>query len=326
MKILGIIAEYNPFHKGHEYQIKKAKEIQKKYNIDVVIATIPSNEGVSIEYYAETIYSQGGYGQGSLKDGMLLLLSMEDRDYDFYKKGKVNDNMTISVENSILDPTLSKLKNNDFDVNIEELKALKDEITGLKAEIKRLNEMDNISLSSLIVKDIKTVGNSLIKIQEKAVGSIKHLYDNMKHQLTYSLTKAQEKFVEMKIGIVKGLVNSMQSFIKEQQKKLNNCLEKLDTLSKEIQKDEEKLNKGNKEEISQSDNENKDIKSSEKTVVRNGVERQGTNIQKSNEKKPKSMERKPSVLKTLKENQQKIRLEEKGKAERAVKKDKGMEI
>ena len=26
MKILGIIAEYNPFHNGHEYQIKKAKE------------------------------------------------------------------------------------------------------------------------------------------------------------------------------------------------------------------------------------------------------------------------------------------------------------
>ena len=211
-----------------------------------------------------------------------------------------------------------ELKNNDFDVNIEELKALKDEITGLKAEIKRLNEMDNISLSSLIAKDIRAVGKSLINLQEKTVGSIKHLYDNMKHQLTYSLTKAQEKFVEMKIGIVKGLVNSMQSFIKEQQKKLNNCLEKLDTLSKEIQKD--------KEEISQSDNENKDIKSSEKTVVRNGVERQGTNIQKSNEKKPKSMERKPSVLKTLKENQQKIRLEENGKGEKTVKKDKGMEI
>ena len=219
-----------------------------------------------------------------------------------------------------------ELKNNDFDINIEELKALKAEITGLKAEIKRLNEMDNISLSSLIVKDIKTVGNSLIKLQEKAVGSIKNLYDSMKHQLTYNLTKAQEKFVEIKIGIVKGLVNSMQSFIKEQQKKLNSCLEKLDTLSKEIQKDEEKLNKGNKEEVKQTDNENKDIKSSEKTAVRNGVERQGTNIQKSNEKKPKSMERKPSVLKTLKENQQKIRLEENGKGEKIVKKDKGMEI
>ena len=219
-----------------------------------------------------------------------------------------------------------ELKNNDFDVNIEELKALKAEITGLKAEIKRLNEMDNISLSSLIVKDIKTVGNSLIKLQEKAVGSIKHLYDNMKHQLTYSLTKAQEKFVQMKIGIVKGLVNSMQSFIKEQQKKLNNCLEKLDTLSKEIQKDEEKLNKGNKEEISQPDNENKDIKASEKASARDNSERSENKPIKNNDRSSKNIKRKPSVLKTLKENQQKIRLEEKGKAEKTVKKDKGMEI
>ena len=219
-----------------------------------------------------------------------------------------------------------ELKNNDFDVNIEELKALKDEITGLKAEIKRLNEMDNISLSSLIAKDIKMVGNSLIKLQEKAVGSIKHLYDNMKHQLTYNLTKAQEKFVEMKIGIVKGLVNSMQSFIKEQQKKLNNCLEKLDTLSKEIQKDEEKLNKGNKEEIKQTDNENKDIKTSEKASARDNSERTENKPIKNKDRSSKNIKRKPSVLKTLKENQQKIRLEEKGKAEKTVKKDKGMEI
>ena len=219
-----------------------------------------------------------------------------------------------------------ELKNKDFDVNIVELKALKDEITGLKAEIKRLNEMDNISLSSLIVKDIKTVGNSLIKLQEKAVGSIKHLYDSMKHQLTYNLTKAQEKFVEMKIGIVKGLVNSMQSFIKEQQKKLNNCLEKLDTLSKEIQKDEEKLNKGNKEEIKQTDNENKDIKASEKASARDNSERSENKPIKNNDRSSKNIKRKTSVLKTLKENQQKIRLEEKGKAEKTVKKDKGMEI
>lgn len=95
--------------------IKKAKDIQSKYNIDVVIVTIPSTEGVSVKYYAETLYSQGGYGKGELQDGMMLLLSMEDRDYDFYKKGKVSDHLTISLEDSILDPTLSKLKNNDFD-------------------------------------------------------------------------------------------------------------------------------------------------------------------------------------------------------------------
>ena len=27
MKIVGIIAEYNPFHKGHEFHIEKAKKI-----------------------------------------------------------------------------------------------------------------------------------------------------------------------------------------------------------------------------------------------------------------------------------------------------------
>ena len=150
-----------------------------------------------------------------------------------------NTNQQLNIAKEMKD----EMKNKDCDVNIEELKALKEEITGLKAEIKRLNEMENIGLSSLIVRDIKAVGNTLMNLQEKAVGSIKHLYDNMKHQLSYNLTKAQEKFVQIKIGIVKGLVNSMQDFIREQQKKLDSCLEKLDNLSAEIQKDEEKLGK-----------------------------------------------------------------------------------
>ena len=200
-----------------------------------------------------------------------------------------------------------EMQNKDFDPNIEELKALKDEITGLKAEIKRLNEMENIGLSSLIVRDIKAVGNTLVHLQEKAVGSIKHLYDNMKHQLSYNLTKAQEKFVQMKIGIVKGLVNSMQDFIKDQQKKLDSCLEKLDNLSKEIQKDEEKLGK---------DSLNKEEKPIEKEEQR---------IEKKEIQKEK-IEKKPSVLKKLKENQQKIKQEEKNKDIKALKKDKGMEL
>jgi len=220
-----------------------------------------------------------------------------------------------------------ELKNNDFDANIEELKALKEEITGLKAEIKRLNEMENISLSSLVIKDIKAVGNSLINLQEKAIGSIKHLYDNMKHQLSYNLTKAQEKLVKVKIGVVKGLVNSMQSFIKDQQKKLDSCLEKLDNLSKEIQKDEENLNKENKEEIKQPDNEKEDSKITEKVSKRaNSSEKSENNPQKADDRKLKNIERKPSVLKALKENQQKIRQEEQGKGEKTAKKDKGMEI
>ena len=232
-----------------------------------------------------------------------------------------------------------EMKNKDFDPNIEELKALKEEITGLKAEIKRLNEMENIGLSSLIVRDIKAVGNTLVHLQEKAVGSIKHLYDNMKHQLSYNLTKAQEKFVQMKIGIVKGLVTSMQDFIKEQQQKLDTCLEKLDNLSKEIQKDEAKLDKNtqnqeHKESIPISKEDKKEISpkgtSREETVHTSTTNKKSKEQDKtgkmSKEKNEKTAEKKPSVLKALKENQQKIRQEEQGKGEKVAKKDKGMEL
>ena len=46
----------------------------------------------------------------------------------------------------------------------------------------------------------------------------------------------------------------------------------------------------------------------------------------SKEKNEKTAEKKPSVLKALKENQQKIRQEEQGKGEKVAKKDKGMEL
>ena len=32
MKLTGIIAEYNPFHSGHEFHIKKAKELLSNTN------------------------------------------------------------------------------------------------------------------------------------------------------------------------------------------------------------------------------------------------------------------------------------------------------
>ena len=256
-----------------------------------------------------------------------------------------NTNQQLNIAKEMKD----EMKNKDFDTNIEELKALKEEITGLKAEIKRLNEMENIGLSSLIVRDIKSVGNALMNLQEKAVGSIKHLYDNVKHQLSYNLTKAQEKFVQIKIGIVKGLVNSMQDFIREQQKKLDSCLEKLDNLSKEIQKDEEKLSQDGqnhedntrKDGISIKHNEDKQQEEKETTPTENEEKKEISSkeilkaemadkgiVKKEEKEKPKERpaEKKPSVLKKLKENQQKIKKEEKARDVKVPKKDKGMEL
>ena len=38
MKVTGIIAEYNPFHKGHAYHIQKAKELTGADYIIVVMS------------------------------------------------------------------------------------------------------------------------------------------------------------------------------------------------------------------------------------------------------------------------------------------------
>lgn len=38
MKTLGIIAEYNPFHNGHLYQIQKAKELTNANYVVIVMS------------------------------------------------------------------------------------------------------------------------------------------------------------------------------------------------------------------------------------------------------------------------------------------------
>lgn len=45
MKVLGIIVEYNPFHNGHRYHIKKAQEItQCDYTIAVMSSSLFKEE------------------------------------------------------------------------------------------------------------------------------------------------------------------------------------------------------------------------------------------------------------------------------------------
>ncbi|HGQ0643150.1 TPA: conjugal transfer protein [Streptococcus pneumoniae] len=233
-----------------------------------------------------------------------------------YDKAIVNLEDNTNTQLKIAEELKKELKNNDFDANIEELKSLKEEILGLKSEIKRLNELERITFSSLILRDIKNIGNTLVTLQNKAVDSMKSLYANMKYQFSYNLTKAQEKLVQAKISIVKNLVSSMQDFIKDQQKKLNVCLEKLDSLSEEIKKDE-------KEFFVEKNRDKTDKKEVEVGTKKEEVIKKEKVLEKS---KSQKVENKPSVLKMLKENQQKIKNSEKTKEEKTIKKDKGMEI
>lgn len=61
--------------------IKKLDEISLRQNMDVVIATTDDLEGYSVIEYADLLYESCQFGYGSNKDGLMLLISMEDSDW-----------------------------------------------------------------------------------------------------------------------------------------------------------------------------------------------------------------------------------------------------
>jgi uncharacterized protein len=58
-----------------------ADEISETYRCDVAVAFVPSLEGKYIEAYADDFYDYKGYGYGPDKDGILLLVSVGDREF-----------------------------------------------------------------------------------------------------------------------------------------------------------------------------------------------------------------------------------------------------
>lgn len=56
-------------------------EISERQECDVVVVTVNSLEGKTAEQYADDTYDYNGYGFGEERDGILFLISMEERDW-----------------------------------------------------------------------------------------------------------------------------------------------------------------------------------------------------------------------------------------------------
>lgn len=56
-------------------------EISIRQDMDITVATTDDLEGFSVEEYADLLYEQCMFGYGSDKDGLMLLISMEDHDW-----------------------------------------------------------------------------------------------------------------------------------------------------------------------------------------------------------------------------------------------------
>lgn len=60
---------------------EQLEEISRRQACDVAVVTVDALGGKTAEAYADDFYDTNGYGQGAELDGILLLVSMEERDW-----------------------------------------------------------------------------------------------------------------------------------------------------------------------------------------------------------------------------------------------------
>ena len=94
---------------------KKAERITEEYLCEVLIVTLDSIGGQTAMYASEELYAEYGFGYGPDRNCVLLLLSMEYRDYDLGTWGFANTAFTEHGKDVILDKRiLPLLKKNNY--------------------------------------------------------------------------------------------------------------------------------------------------------------------------------------------------------------------
>lgn len=92
----------------------KAKALADKYDIDVVILTVDTLYGEDITNYADDYFDYTGYGIGSEHSGVLLMLSMDEREWAISTCGEAIDALTDYGQDQIMDEVTDYLSDGDY--------------------------------------------------------------------------------------------------------------------------------------------------------------------------------------------------------------------
>lgn len=91
-----------------------AEELSRAYGCEIIIITVPELEGWNVEELSEAIYNQYEFGCGAEKSGVMLLLSMAERDFDMLAHGYGNTAFTDYGKDQLMDCVLPYLGRNDW--------------------------------------------------------------------------------------------------------------------------------------------------------------------------------------------------------------------
>lgn len=110
-----IIDEANLLTSEEEQHLNQmAWELISEYQIDVVILTVDSYRGKDITAFADDYYDDNGYGVGSQYSGVILVLSMSDRDWAISTCGDAIEALTDYGQSKLMDRVLPYLGDDEF--------------------------------------------------------------------------------------------------------------------------------------------------------------------------------------------------------------------
>lgn len=93
----------------------KLDEISERQQVDVAVVTVNSLDGATAMEYADDFYDTNGYGFGEEKDGILFLISMEERDWQMSTSGFGITAFTNAGLAYISDMIISDLSDGDYE-------------------------------------------------------------------------------------------------------------------------------------------------------------------------------------------------------------------
>ena len=93
---------------------EKLGEISTRQKMDIVIVTVNSLEGKTPVEFADDFYDDVGYGYFDSHDGILFLISMEDRDWVISTTGKAIETFTDAGQRYITDEIIPYISDGNY--------------------------------------------------------------------------------------------------------------------------------------------------------------------------------------------------------------------
>lgn len=94
--------------------LNKLNRVSEAYQVEVAIAAVDTAGQFSADHYVEYFYDRYDYGYGENRDGVLLMVIMDERDYRILSNGLGADAISMSDIDSIGEEVASYLSDGDY--------------------------------------------------------------------------------------------------------------------------------------------------------------------------------------------------------------------